>query len=209
MKITAVLVGNIAAAFEEQLLDIRRSNTTAVQRAGEDLKSKLRAQVKAAGLGDKVANAWRNRSFGKAASYNPAALVWSKAPIIHAAFNEGTVIKTKNGERFIAIPSENVPRKAGGKRRTPMEMEDWLNGDLDFRPYRNGRPGGVLVARGVTRSNNGRSWRKLTARRRAKGRLEDSVVMFYLVPAARLRKRLDIEGAVRDVGESLVNRLRK
>lgn len=207
MKIWAIIANDAAKIIEKTLIERKRATTQQVRRAGIRLKDMLRSQVISAGLGQRVANAWRDKAYGSAASDNPAALVWSKAPIIHAAFDQGVIIKTRNGERFLAIPSEHVPKKTGGKRMTPLEVESWLNGDLNFVPFSGGRPGGMLVAPQLVRSSNKRGWRKATVRRTRAGRQAEPVIMFYLVPTARLKKSLDIAGAVKTVTDELISSL--
>jgi Family of unknown function (DUF6441) len=50
-----------------------------------------------------------------------ASLVYTKAPPIIRAFDEGAVVRSKRG-RFVAIPTENAPRKGtDGRRISPLE----------------------------------------------------------------------------------------
>lgn len=198
MNIKTAIYGDITNYFAEKFIEKRRVVTRRVREASDWLKLELRSQVERAGLGSKVANAWRNKHYGREASYNPASLVWSKAPKIHAAFSQATVIKPVNGSRYLAIPTDNVPRRGSGTARkpmTPVEVESFINGDLEFVKYGNGRPGGMLVAPSLVRSNNKRGWRRATAKRLQQGRKAEAVIMFYLVPEARLKKSLDIDGA--------------
>ena len=212
MKIKTAIYGDISKILESQFIAKRRVVTTQIRNAGEDLKNVLRGQVVRAGLGQKVANAWRSRNYGKEASYNPAALVWSKAPKIHAAFDESSVIKARNGSKYLAIPTPHVPRRggAGGRKYlTPVEVEADLNIELEFVAYSNGRPGGMLVAPALVQAKNKRGWRRATAKRLKAGRKAQPVIMFYLVPSARLKKALDIGGAVKDALNKLSNNLQQ
>lgn len=195
--------------LDEIQRQLAKNITAATRRAGDDLQFELKKQVISSGLGDKIANAWRLKMYpGSGYSASPTAMVYSKAPLIHSAFNEGVTIRTKNGERFIAIPTENTPKKFGGRRMTPMEVEDWLNGDLDFIRWRNGRPGGVLVARNkFKRSKDGRRFRRQASSAKSRVQSTELVVMFYLVPAATLKKRLDIDGAEMKTLQSFVRDL--
>ena len=53
-----------------------------------------------------------------------ASLVYTKAPQIIRAFDEGAVVRSRRG-RFLAIPTENAPRKgSGGKRISPSKFPD-------------------------------------------------------------------------------------
>src|ERR687891_78500 len=67
-----------------------------------------------------------------------ASLVYTKAPQIIRAFDEGAVIRGRRG-RFLAIPTENAPRKGtDGKRISPRTFPEHRFGSLRFVP----RPSG-------------------------------------------------------------------
>ena len=73
------------------------------------LKTELRRQVASAGLGQRLANSWRDRHYPNQ-RLDAASLVYTKAPQIIRAFDEGALIRSKRG-RFLAIPTANAPRK--------------------------------------------------------------------------------------------------
>lgn len=180
--------------------EIARSVTSAMREVTEGLKSDLRADVIGAGLGQRLANTWRGKTFPESgASIEAASFVWSKAPGIVDAFDRGVTIKSSRGF-FLAIPTPAAGLKGlspeGAKRRiTPGGFERRTGMRLRF-VYRRGQPS-LLVAdnarlskKGLARPNIGRtkSGAQFT---RLSGRA--TVVVFILVPQVTLRKRLDVE----------------
>jgi hypothetical protein len=96
------------------------------------------------------------------------------------------VIRSKRG-RFLAIPTENAPRKGtDGKRISPRTFPEHRFGPLRFVP----RPSGpsLLVVDGVRasfswKSGELRGFRRATERARARGDGLTTVVMFLLACA--------------------------
>src|SRR5689334_4097568 len=77
-------------------------------------KTGLREATRAAFRSSKLPNTWQSNIYGKE-SFNPAGLVFSKAPEIMRGFSEGVTIKSPNGF-FLAVPTENCPKMYLGKR---------------------------------------------------------------------------------------------
>jgi Family of unknown function (DUF6441) len=108
------------------------------------------------------------------------------------------VVRSKRG-RFLAIPTENAPRKGtGGKRISPSTFPEHCFGPLRFVP----RPSGpsLLVVDGLRASfsrKNGElcGFRRAADRARRRGQGLTTVVMFLLVPQVKLSKRLDVARA--------------
>jgi hypothetical protein len=127
-----------------------------------------------------------------------ASLVYTKAPQIIRAFDEGAVIRSRRG-RFLAIPTENAPRKGtDGKRISPSTFPQHRFGPLRFVS----RPSGpsLLVVDGLRASYSRqtgelRGFRRATERTRRGGQGLTTVVMFLLVPQVKMSKRLDIARA--------------
>jgi hypothetical protein len=166
-----------------------------VESASASLLAELRGQVEASGLGTRLANAWRRRVFpdnAAVSTLSPAALVWTKAPTIIRAYNEGTIIRPKGGRKALAIPTDWVPLKANRRPMTPVEVEARFNRDLRYVPLPNGRA--VLIMDQVIKGRKG-GLRRATSRRRGQGRNVTSKVMFVLVRQVTVKKRLDIEAA--------------
>lgn len=175
--------------------------TKGVRLTGESLKSGIRSQVTAAGLGTRVANTVRSVSYPKGGktSLRPAATVFFKAPHIIRAFSEGAVIHPTGGRRMLAIPTADCPRGPRNRRLRPAEAEARFGEGDAYRT-----PGGtVLLSFFVVGAKSGKGWRKATVGRAKKGR-EGAWIPFYtLIPMARLPRRIDLEGALARAGADL------
>lgn len=199
MKLAATISRSLEADLEAELRGIESAIRAGTKEAGDGLKDELRKQVVSAGLGPRLARSWRNRLFPNR-GYDAAALVWSKAPGIVRAFDEGVVIRGRDG-LWLAIPTENAPRKGvGGMRISPSNFPEHRFGPLRF-VFRSNGPS-LLVVDGLRASFSRqtgalRGFRKAGDRARRSGRGLASVVMFVLVPQVRLRKRLDVARAAR------------
>lgn len=204
LRLAAALRGDLRKVMKAELLTAENAVTRGVRSAALGLRLELRGQVRGAGLGNGIANAVRQVDYPKSGkSLGPASLVYSKAPVVHQAFNADTVVRPKQSAA-LAIPTDNVPRqrgRRGGRQMSPVEVEAAFNQELDYIPANGSRPA-LLVLHNVTASFNRKSgrlrgFRNLTARREASGRGATSVVMFILVRQVTLRRRLDFEGAGR------------
>jgi hypothetical protein len=124
--------------------------------------------------------------------------VYTKAPQIVRAFDEGAVIRSRRG-RFLAIPTENAPRKGtDGRRISPSTFPEHRFGPLRFVPRHSGPS--LLVVDGVRASFSRktgelRGFRRTTNRARQSSQGLATVVMFMLVPQVKLSKRLDVARA--------------
>jgi hypothetical protein len=98
--------------------------------------------------------------------------------------------------RFLAIPTENAPRKGtDGRRIKPSTFPEHRFGPLRFVPRQSGLS--LLVVDGLRASFSRQSgalrgFRRATDRARGRGDGLATVVMFVLVPQVKLRKRLDV-----------------
>jgi Family of unknown function (DUF6441) len=197
MKLVAIIVRSVEAGIQSELRDIERAVATGTRDAGRGLKAELRRQVVSAGLGERLASSWRDRHYPNQ-RLDAASLVYSKAPQIIRAFDEGAVIRSKRG-RFLAIPTKNAPRKGtDGKRISPSTFPEHRFGPLRFVPRQSGPS--LLVVDGVRASFSRKSgslrgfWRA-TDRARERGEGLTTVVMFLLAPQVKLPKRLDVARA--------------
>jgi hypothetical protein len=197
MKLTATIIRSVQADMEAELRHVERAVASGTREAGRGLKAELRRQVASAGLGQRLANSWRDRHYPNQ-RLDAASLIYTKAPQIIRAFDEGAVIRAKRG-RFLAIPTENAPRKGiDGRRISPHTFPEHRFGPLRFVT----RPSGtaLLVADGLRasfsrKSGELRGFRRATDRARRSGQGLTTVVMFLLVPQVKLSKRLDVAGA--------------
>ena len=185
MKLDLSIAGDIVASVQAEILAGEKAVTKAMKMAGNNLKSDWRAQVTRAGLGRRLANTIRARTYPTAgASLEAAALVWSNAPRIISAHDTGPLIKSKD-LFWLAIPTPSAGKGARGKALTPGEWERRRGLRLRF-VYRRHGPS-LLVADGRLNS------RGLGVASRSKtGRGRSTVPIFLLVPQVKLRKRLDL-----------------
>ncbi|OSM08757.1 hypothetical protein MAIT1_04742 [Magnetofaba australis IT-1] len=189
------ILGSIRRDMEQDLRNLNRAVVDGTRDAGRGLKQDLREQVISAGLGNRLARTWRDRSYPNQ-GINAASLVWSKAPHIVQAFDRGVVIRGRNS-RWLAIPTPQAPKRGvDGKKIHPGNFPESRFGKLRF-VYRPGRSS-LLVVDGVRISaKTGRVGRQAKGGIYTKsGRLKSgvtAVVMFVMVPQVRLRKRLDVK----------------
>jgi hypothetical protein len=197
MELTATLLRSLQADMQVELRGLERAVATGTRNAGRGLKTELRRQVASAGLGQRLANSWRDRHYPNQ-KLDAASLVYTKAPQIIRAFDEGVVIRSRRG-RFLPVPTENAPRKGtDGRRISPSTFPEHRFGPLRFVP----RPTGpsLLVVDGLRasfsrKSGDLRGFRRATDRARQSGQGVTTVVMFLLVPQVKLPKRLDVARA--------------
>jgi Family of unknown function (DUF6441) len=197
MKLAATIARSLQADMQAELRDIERAVATGTRDAGRGLRTELRRQVTSVGLGQRLASSWRDKHYPNQ-RLDAANLVYTKAPQIIRAFDEGAVIRSRRG-RFLAIPTENAPRKgADGRRISPSTFPEHRFGPLRLVPRSNGPS--LLVVDGLRASfsrqtGEFRGFRRATERARRSGQGLTTVVMFLLVPQVKLRKRLDIARA--------------
>ena len=121
MKLATTFARSLQADMQAELRDIERAVARGTRDAGRGLKTELRRQVSSAGLGQRLANSWRDKHYPNQ-KLDAASLVYTRAPQIIRAFDEGAVIRSMRG-RFLAIPTENAPRKGtDGKRIRPEHL---------------------------------------------------------------------------------------
>ena len=197
MNLAATIARSLQAELQAELRDIERAVASGIRDAGRSLRTELRRQVTSAGLGQRLANTWRDKHYPNQ-RLDAASLVYTKAPQIIRAFDEGALIRSRRG-RFLAIPTENAPRKgADGKRISPSTFPEHRFGPLRFVARQSGPS--LLVVDGLRASFSRKSgalrgFRRATNRARERGEGLTTVVMFLLVPQVKLRKRLDVARA--------------
>lgn len=196
MKLGFDITPDLVAVMAAEIKAGEKAVTTAMREAGTGLKTAWRGQITQSGLGRRLANSIRSRTYPKTGeSLNAAALVWSKAPVIVGAHDTGPLIRSKDGF-WLAIPTQAAGRGLRGGRITPGEWERRRGLRLRF-VYRRRGPS-LLVADGRLNS------RGLGVASRSKtGRGRSTVPIFLLVPQARLPKRLDLDRDAERAQESV------
>lgn len=201
--------------FAEAEEDVAGFMTGAMADTTNDVKEAFRAQVRAAGLGERLANAVRGVSYpnrlGKV-SLDPTGWVYAQpskdgrgAAAIIESYSTGASIVARAGKRFLAIPTDDVPMKRSGDALSPEEVEARYGRKLQFispsdkgfkTPSQRHRGVAYLVMKGlVIRKATGR-WRNATDRERAgktrNPRPVQAVIMFTLVRAVKKPKSIDL-----------------
>lgn len=187
----------LGADIKSYLSVSERASSLTIKTAEKNLKNALRSDIRSAGLGNKLANTWRGETYPKGRdSMNASAFLWSKAPHIVDAFNRGVTIRAK-GVRYLAIPTENTPKRIGRKKITP-ELYEASRGDLQFVKGSGGNAFLVATVQSSysKKTKEFRGFRKASATALRTGKNVATAVMFILIPEARLRKRFDVERRV-------------
>ncbi len=186
MKLKIDFEPDLVAMLQEEVRAGERAVKAAMAEAGGELKQAWRRQISGAGLGHRLPRTIRNRTYPQHTdSLDAAAFVWSNAPEIISAHDQGVLIRSKAGF-WLAIPLPAAGKGRGGARLTPAEWEKRRGMRLRF-VYRRRGPS-LLVADGRLSSRGlGVASRSKTGRGRA------TVPIFLLVPQVRLPKRLDLD----------------
>jgi hypothetical protein len=197
MQINVAIDGSIkqfAAGIEKEVSAALRGG---IADTVDGLTAEYRKQVEGAGLGRRLANTWQGKVYprDKKPSLSPAGLVYSKAPVVVRAFDEGSLIRSKDGW-WLAIPTPEAARFRGGSSRrqriTPALFEQATGQRLRF-VY---RPHAVsLLVLDNQRARTGRyrgQFAAASASAVRSGRGLATVVMFFLVRQVKLPKKLDI-----------------
>lgn len=190
---------NAAELHKELLQDYEageRAVTAAMDAAQASVKTLWRDQVQRAGLGQRLSKSIRGVRYPRSGfSMNAAAMIWTRAPNIISAHERGAVIRSNDGF-WLAIPTDAAGRGRQGRKMTPLDWERRNGRGLRF-VFRPGRP--ALLVADDARINNAGLARRKGGRRRKDGILTgaQTVVIFILVPQAKLQKKLDL---MRDAG---------
>lgn len=197
----SIAVPDFTAIMREVEGDVAKAATAAMRETARPAVMSLREQITSNGLGQRLANTWRDRVYPEQReSMTPTGYIWSNAPEIVDSFVRGATIRPVGGASYLWIPTKNVPRARGrvnyrgrsvkGGAMSPEEVENMFNRDLDVRPGRNGT---LLAFMDAVRGKNGRSVRQATKGRLAQGRASKPILMFVLRKTVRLPKLLDLD----------------
>jgi hypothetical protein len=197
MRLRAAIQGDLQALLKAEVRGAERAVTAGVRAATLGLKTELRAQVTGASMGQRLANTWRSRIYPEGQqSIAAAGFVWSKAPNLIRLYDEGAVIRSKQG-LYLAIPTPAAGRFADRRQKiTPGAWERIHGMRLRFI-YRRSGPS-LLVADNVRLTARGRAAANIGRRQgasysRLSGRT--TVPLFILVPQVSVKKRLDVDSA--------------
>lgn len=187
--VTVEIEGDLVEGMRQEIVAGEKAVTEAIRSTGSELRDAWRGQIAGGGLGQRLARTIQQRTYPQSGvSIEAAALVWSKAPEIVSAHDEGVEIRARDG-LWLSIPLPAAGKGRRGGRITPPEWEQRTGMKLRFI-YRRGKPS-MLVAEGRV-SSAGRAVRS----RSKTGKGLSSVPVFLLVPKVKLKKVLDLDGAV-------------
>jgi hypothetical protein len=213
MKIKARATTSLRAVFKAAEDDLAAHITAAERTVTAGVKNDWREQINANFTKPtKLANSIRSRDYpgGARTSLDPAGMIWTKAPKIIDAYVHGAVIRP-NGHKFLAIPTADTPKKRQGQPMTPEEVENHFGKRLIFiEPRARGfftptslkaHGVGYLVVKGLVIRKSTNRYRNATANELPGGKRRyqksiSTVVMFILVPEAKVTKRLDLDQLV-------------
>ncbi len=235
MRLQAAILGDLEKEMKAELRAAERASFKTLKETGTDLVEDMRSQWRASGHDKSLAGSWRLRMYPNGPSLRGTAFVYTRAPQIMRGHNDGSLIRTVNGGRFLAIPT-GFNHKRGYRGRMQMllspqqmaKMKDWTF----VRPFKAGASAGLLwfvrvteaavKSRGVVRRQAYAAGMKLLGSgrvRRTENILnglqmdgggvapERAVPMFLLLPQVKLRKVLDFIGAARKRQAELPSRL--
>lgn len=215
MRVVGSVSGNMQALIDDQAGEISARLRAGIEAASASLLAELRAQVRAAGLGAGLEKAWRAEVYPRAKkrTFHPAALVYSKATVLHDAFDEGPEILPRR-KGYLVVPTPAGRRLGLGKvssaRKGGAVPGGQQRGYADLAPFAE-RLGAEIVS--AARHNRpppagphphprrarivlypGKEGRLVAVLYPARGAGKPEAIA-VLLPRVKLRKLLDIEGA--------------
>lgn len=209
-KVGRVDFDQVSAGLESEVAGFL---TAAMRDTTDEVKDAFRAQVRSAGLGERLPNAIRGVTYPRSRNaLEPTGWVYAQpskdgrgAAAIIESYANGAMITPRAGKRWMAVPTDDCPRRRQGDALTPEEVERKFGRRLQFispndrgfrTPSQRHRGVAYLVLKGlVVRKATGR-WRNATDRERD-GRTRNprpvqSVIMFTLVPRVKKPKKIDL-----------------
>jgi hypothetical protein len=191
MKLKVALSGDLKAFLKEEKRKAKKAVTEGITKATYGLKQSMQKQVVTSGLGLRLAKSWRGDIYPKGKpSLNTAGIVYTKAEKIMQSFEYAKYIKSQKG-LWLAIPTPNVPRRLLSKRINPRMLEKSLGVKLQF-VYRS--QGVSLLVANMRASYSRKTKEHVGFRVTNKlGKGASSVVMFWLVPQAKMPKLINFK----------------
>ncbi len=203
MKLVTQIGNSISADFRRERKTIINSIKLGTKEGTDGLKDELQGQIVKSGMGTQLSKSWQRKFYENNGS-NPAGFVYSKAPDIVRAFDEGVLIRAKN-RIWLAYPTENAPKRLENKRITPALFVKH-NGPLRFVP-RDGQSALLVTdnyrASYSRKTGEFKGFRKIRAKNPATAKRRVTVAMFVLVRQAKLPKTLNVEPAASKWGAAI------
>lgn len=203
LQVKAALLGRFETEVENARGNITRALGQAMEDVAGQLVSKLRQDIASSRIsgGARLQSIWSVKYYALGRSMSPSAWVYSRFPLIQAAFEDAPTIRARDG-KFLLMPNPDVwpggrmkkRRGQGGSNATAAIAEaERRFGPLQFVRLRNGN--GVLVAQARESKTRPGTFRKasataLTKLQSGKASGLASIVVFFLVRQARLPRLL-------------------
>ncbi len=188
MKLGFEVTGDIEKIMRDETQLAKIAVSAVMRSVARAVQLDWRAQIVAAGLGERLGNSIRSQVYPSKPSLNAAALVFTNADKIIGANETGALIRSQNGF-WLAIPLPTAGKSTKGGRISPAEWEGRTGRKLTFI-YRAGR-NALLVDTGQVKAG-ARTTGKDGFSRAARGFRNRTVPIFVLVPQVRLPKRLSL-----------------
>ena len=208
MRISADAIGDLRRNMRKEREFIKRIAVTATKEATNGLKKDLREDVVGGGLGARLSRSWRSKFFDDGAGIDVKGFVYSRAAEIIESFDQGVVIKARKG-RYLAIPTNNAPKRINRRKPTPKLYEEH-KGPLRFVKSKGGTAFLVADDRRASYSRKTgefRGFRKASKTALKTGKGLTTVVMFILIPSAKIPKKLDVQKIADEWGIKHINLL--
>ncbi len=196
MVAVAKFISTLSEELDRDLAARGRAQVAGLKTATRGLEKDLEGAAAGDGLG-RLARAYGSKVFpdrSSTGSLSAAGVVFVKGSehtqhAVHA-FTHGATVRSGNG-LFLLVPTENAPKVGLGRDRDKrLAAAEARYGKLRF-VYRRGKPS-LLVADSVrARSGKRGGFAKASVKATAAGNVA-TVVIFFLVPLATIRKRYDI-----------------
>ncbi len=206
MRLSAETIGDLRKNMRKEREFIERMAASATKEATNGLKKELRQDVVGGGLGARLSRTWRSKFFDDGPGIDTKGFVYSKAAEIIESFDQGTLIKARKG-RYLAIPTKNAPKRINRRKATP-DLYRKHKGDLRFVKSKGGTAFLVADDRRASysrKTGDFRGFRKASKSALKTGKGLTTVVMFILVPAAKMPKKLDVQKIADEWGNKHIN----
>lgn len=192
-QLSAALMGDLEG-FQQGVRDaVSAAGRETMEAMADQGLGRLRASVREAGLGERLANAWRAEVYPKRGNaLEPALYIYTKAPEIIRA-QSGMVIRA-GARAYLAIPIPGSPAEDFPNPRGPDTKVDYARARFGERlfmiPPKAGRLG-MLAVEGAAITATGRVSVRQKNKRGQWGKGTMTIPLFWLVPQVTMKPALD------------------
>lgn len=202
---------SLRLALTGDLQAYQRENSEAVLKGlkdgSEDVadmgKRKLRDALISSGL-KLNPKSWQAEVYpiGNTLSWEPVVFIYTKAPKIIAAFDEGGEIRAKDGYMAVPMPyyADRLPKARGRYSKSKIELtyEKYGEDNLIVLPATPDRPAILALDTGTITKTGAISGRKRTKTGKRR-KNTDLIPLFWLVDSVEIQQRIDIEKTFREI----------